>query len=108
MSSYYLLATLKVKYGQQQKFYEVMGHLKPALEKQGWRLIGGYQTTIGPLNTVIDLWEIQSPSAVTETLATVGRDPEFAKWAAQLPELLEKETLQVMTKVPYFRPDAHT
>jgi NADPH-dependent reductive aminase-like protein len=30
--SYYLLATLKVKYGQQRKFYEVMSYLKPVLE----------------------------------------------------------------------------
>jgi NIPSNAP len=100
--AYYLLATLRVKYGQQQRFYEVMSHLKPALEREGWKLVGGYQTAIGPLNTVIDLWEVKNPGAVTETLAAVGRQPEFAKWAAQLPELLEEETLQLMTKVPYF------
>jgi len=99
--SYYLLASLKVKYGQQRKFNEIMMHLKPALEKAGWRLMGAYQTAIGPLNTVIDLWEINSPGAVTETLASVGRDPEFATWAAQLPEVLHEEALQVMTKLPY-------
>ena len=53
--SYYLLATLKVKYGQQRKFYEVMSHLKPVLEKAGWKLVGAYENSIGRLNTVIDL-----------------------------------------------------
>jgi len=38
--AYYLLASLKVKYGQQRKFNEVMSHLKPALEREGWKLIG--------------------------------------------------------------------
>lgn len=99
--SHYLLATLKVKYGQQRRFYEVMGHLKPALEQAGWKLIGAYQSAIGPLNTVIDLWEVHDPNAVTETLATVSRNPEFAKWAALLPEVVEEEVLQLMTKVPY-------
>jgi len=99
--SYYLLATLKVKYGQQRKFYEVMGHLKPVLEKLGWNLVGAYENTIGRLNTVIDLWEIDDPNAVSSTLAKASKDTEFVRWAAHLPELLEEEVLQVMTKVPY-------
>jgi len=99
--AYYLVASLKVKYGQQRKFNEVMDHLKPALEREGWKLLGAYQTVVGPLNTVIDLWEISNPNAVTETLARVGKDPEFAKWAAQLPDLLHEEALQIMTKLPY-------
>jgi NIPSNAP protein len=102
MTTYYLLATLKVKYGQQQRFYEVMSHLKPVLEKEGWKLIGAYQTAIGPLNTVIDLWEVENPNAVTGTLSAASKNPEFAKWAAELPNLLEEEALQLMTKVPYF------
>jgi hypothetical protein len=99
--SYYLLATLKVKYGQQPKFYEVMGHLKAVLEKAGWKLVGAYQSAIGRLNTVIDLWEINDPNAVPFTLAVASRDAEFVRWAAHLPELVEEEVLQIMTKVPY-------
>ena|ERR1700730_9599795 len=99
--SYYLLATLKVKYGQQRNFYEVMNHLKPALERAGWKLIGAYEYAIGRLNTIVDLWEVNDPNAVTDTLAAVGKDQEFARWAAQLPTLVEEEVLQIMTKVPY-------
>ena len=99
--SYYLLATLKVKYGQQRKFYEVMSHLKPVLEKLGWKLVGAYENTIGRLNTVIDLWEIDDPNAVSATLAAASKDTEFVRWAAHLPELLDEEVLQIMTKVPY-------
>jgi hypothetical protein len=99
--AYYLVATLKVKYGQQRGFNEVMSHLKPALEREGWKLLGAYQTVVGPLNSVIDLWEIHDPNAVTETLRRVAADPEFAQWAAKLPELLQEEVLQVMTKLPY-------
>jgi hypothetical protein len=99
--SYYLLATLKVKYGQQRKFYEVMSHLKPVLEKAGWKLVGAYENAIGRLNTVIDLWEIHDPNAVPSTLATASKDADFVRWAAHLPELLEEEVLQIMTKVPY-------
>jgi NIPSNAP len=98
---YYLLASLKVKYGQQRRFNEVMSHLKPVLEKEGWKLIGAYQNTIGRLNSVIDLWEVSSPNAVPESLAAASKDTEFAQWAAQLPELVEEEVLQLMTKLPY-------
>ena len=99
--AYYLVATLKLKYGQQRQFNEVMGHLKPALEREGWKLLGAYQTVVGTLNSVVDLWEINSPNAVPETLARVAKDPEFAQWAARLPELLQEEVLQIMTKLPY-------
>src|SRR5262245_2688847 len=99
--AYYLLATLKVKYGQQHKFNEVMSHLKSVLEKEGWKLLGAYENVIGRLNTVVDLWEVSRPNAVTETLATASRDKEFAEWAAHLPELVEEEVLQLMTKLPY-------
>jgi hypothetical protein len=99
--AYYLLASLKVKYGQQRKFNEIMSHLKPALEREGWRLIGAYQNAIGRLNSVVDLWEVSDPNAVTETLSRVGRDKEFAEWAAQLPDLVEEEVLQLMNKLPY-------
>jgi len=98
---YYLLASLKVKYGQQRKFNEVMSHLRPALEREGWKLIGAYQNAIGRLNSVVDLWEVIDPNAVTETLARVGRDKEFGEWAAQLPDLVEEEVLQLMSKLPY-------
>ncbi len=99
--SYYLLATLKVKYGQQRKFYEVMSHLKPVLEKAGWKLVGAYENAIGRLNTVIDLWEIEDPNALPSTLAVASKDAEFVRWARHLPELVEEEVLQIMTKVPY-------
>ena len=99
--SYYLLATLKVKFGQQRKFYEVMSHLKPVLEKAGWKLVGAYENAIGRLNTVNDLWEINDPNAVPSTLAVASQDADFVRWAANLPELLEEEVLQIMTKVPY-------
>ena len=99
--AFYLLASLKVKYGQQAKFNEVMGHLKPALERSGWKLVGAYQCAIGPLNSVIDLWEVSDPNAVTGTLAEASKDPEFAQWAARLPELVEEEILQLMRKLPY-------
>ena len=60
--AYYLFASLKVKYGQQRKFNEIMSHLKPVLEKDGWKLIGAYQTAIGPLSMVVDLWESTAPA----------------------------------------------
>jgi hypothetical protein len=78
-----------------------MSHLKPALERSGWKLVGAYESAIGRLNTVIDLWEIEDPNSVPSTLAMASKDTEFARWAAHLPELLEEEVLQLMTKVPY-------
>jgi hypothetical protein len=90
--SYYLLATLKVKYGQQRKFYEVLTR---------WKLVGAYENAIGRLNPVIDLWVIDSPDSVPSSLAAASKIADFVRWAAHLPELVDEEVLQIMTKVPY-------
>jgi NIPSNAP len=96
-----MMARIQVKYGMGQQFYEVMGNLIPFLERDGWKLIGAYQTRVGRLWEVWDLWEIPDANSIETTLAAASKDPEFARWAAKLPECVEEEELRLLQKVPY-------
>ena len=97
----YLHVTLKVKQNKVEPFCEILSHIVPVLERHGWKLIGAYQTQIGRLNTIVDLWELPDANAVQSVLEVVGQTPEFQEWAPKLEECLEDEVLQIMTKVPY-------
>jgi hypothetical protein len=41
-----LMARIQIKYGKIDHFYEIMSHLVPVLERNGWKLLGAYQTQV--------------------------------------------------------------
>src|SRR5215216_6667915 len=47
-----MMARVQVKYGQAETFFEIMSHLVPVLERNGWKLVAAFQTQIGRL------WEV--------------------------------------------------
>ncbi len=98
----YMLARLQVKYGQVPQVVEIMSHITPALEKEGWTLIGGYQTVIGRFHEVWDLWDVGGDAgAIGAALQKARLDPEFAEWAAKLPDVVESEETRYLEKLPY-------
>ena len=58
--------------------------------------MGSYAAIVGRLNTVVDLWEIPN----TEAVQAVLTDPEMAKRAHRIAEIVEDEVLTVLTKLP--------
>jgi hypothetical protein len=79
-----------------------MPHVVEAMEEQGWTLLGAYQTSIGMFHEVWDLWDVGGDaSQIGKALNAVRSDPEFGKWAAQLPEIVESEETRYMEKLPF-------
>jgi hypothetical protein len=101
MESGYLLARIQLEYGALERFNEIMSHLVPVLERKGWRLHGAYRTAIGRLWEVWDIWEVPGASGIQSVLGAALEDPEFAKWAAHLPECVEEEELRYVVSLPY-------
>jgi hypothetical protein len=97
----YVFARLQLKYGKTEQFVEIMSHLVPIMEKNGWKLLGAYRTTIGTLNEAWDIWDVKDANTTQTGLAGALRDAEFAEWAARLPEVVEVEELRFLQKLPY-------
>src|SRR5215211_116455 len=74
-----------------ERFNEIMSHLVPILERNGWQLIGAYQTQIGRLWECSDIWEVDRADHVGSVLEASSHDPEFREWASLLPECVEDE-----------------
>jgi hypothetical protein len=98
----YMLARLQVRSGRVPALIEIMSHMTPVLEREGWKLVGAYQTTIGRFNEIWDLWDIGGDASnITKVLGVARNDPEFAQWAAKLPEVVEQEETRYMEKLDY-------
>jgi hypothetical protein len=92
----YLQASIKLYPGKQQDFIALLNSLTPVLAKHGWKLVGSFATFAGRLNTVLDLWELPNPNALQAALS----DPEMQKAAPRISEIVEDETLTILTKLP--------
>src|SRR5437016_5874087 len=92
----YLQASIKLYPGKLQDFTALLNTLLPVIGKHGWKLLGSYACLAGRLNTAVDLWELPDANALQAALS----DPEFAKFAPQISEIVEDETLTILTKLP--------
>jgi hypothetical protein len=99
--STYLHATLKIRPGMMPRFNAVLAEMRPALEREGWRLVGAWMTTVGRLSEIVDVWELPDANAVADVLGAVSHDPRFPDWYAELSAVVDEEVLKLMTKVPY-------
>lgn len=92
----YLQASIKLYPGKLPDFIELLNTLTPVVGKHGWKLLGSYATIAGRLNTVLDVWELPDPNALQAALS----DPEMQKAGARISEIVEDETLTIMSKLP--------
>jgi hypothetical protein len=92
----YLQASIKLRAGKLQDFVALLNALTPVVGRHGWKLLGSYACMVGRLNTVVDLWELPNPGAVEAALS----DAEMQKHAPRISEIVEDETLTLLTKLP--------
>ncbi len=92
----YLQASIKLRAGKLPDFISLLNTLTPVVGKHGWKLLGSYASVIGRLNTVVDFWELPDATALQAALS----DPEMAKYAPQISEIVEDETLALLAKLP--------
>ena len=92
----YLQASIKLRAGKLQDFVALLNSLTPVVAKHGWKLIGSYASLVGRLNTVVDLWELPNAAAVEAALG----DAEMQKHGPRISEIVEDETLTLLSKLP--------
>ncbi|HVN91070.1 MAG TPA: NIPSNAP family protein [Candidatus Binataceae bacterium] len=92
----YMTASVKLYAGKLEDFISLLNDIQPMLAKHGWKLMGSYATIVGRLNSVVDFWQLPEPNAVEKALL----DPEFQKFIPRIKEIVEDETLSILTKLP--------
>src|SRR5215467_4988428 len=99
----YLHVTLQLVRGKHRVFAAAMADMIPALEGQGWRLVGGFTPAIGRLGAVYHLWRVPSADGVLTALAAVRAHPDAVRWHDAFAESVADEALQVVRPMSYSR-----
>ena len=69
----------------------------PIMEGKGsWRMLGCFVQRTGRLNTIIDLWEMDSMAEFDRTYEVFRNDPDYARIRVLLDTYVETETLVFM------------
>src|SRR5512138_1164211 len=77
----YLKATIQVVPGKLGQFRETLAQVVPIMEANGWKLLGSWHHSTGPVNTITDLWEIAEPNQYATARAKLKGDvnPEIRR-----------------------------
>jgi hypothetical protein len=97
----YCVARIVLRYGRIAEWTDAMQRLLPIMEDQEWKLLASYQTIIGNLHEVYDIWELPSADAVATGLAGAAGHPSFGNLAPELAAAIESETLSIVAKTPF-------
>ena len=100
-SATYLHVILKIRPGMMARFNTLMTELREHAEARGWKLEGAWVTTIGRLNTVVDLWRIPDANSVPSMLMQLASLPDWPRLEPELAACVEDEVTQVVAKLPY-------
>lgn len=93
--------TLDVKAAELQRFHGVMAEAVAILESHGWKLLNALVQRTGRLNTVIDIWELDSFEHFDVGLKAFIADPRFVAIKTALDETVLTETIVFAAKAPY-------
>ncbi len=99
--SVYLIATIEVRPTHFADFTQALGRIVRIVEANGWKLSSAFMHRTGPLNTVIDVWELPDFNAMDTGMKAIAADPGFAEIRAVLNEAIVKETLSFADKLVY-------
>jgi hypothetical protein len=100
----YLLATLTPRFGRAAQLCETIAWLKKGMEGRGMTLLGAYQTVSGAPGRIIDIWEIESASTVTDALEGAAAHPRHQEALDRLAEPLAREHLRIVEGMGYSPP----
>jgi hypothetical protein len=96
------LVNVRLRNGARDTFFEALSRSAPILEDNGWTLLGGYETEIGPLDEYIDIWDVgpdaAGAGAAIQASLTV---PGFADAAALLNDIVISEDTAYVEPCPY-------
>ncbi|MFC1944648.1 NIPSNAP family protein [Chloroflexota bacterium] len=97
----YFQTNMMMSPGKSQEFNEILGqHLAPVMDKYGGKLIGSWETAVGTLNEITDLWAFNSMGHFEEAMKSFGRDPELRPYLITLQSLVVSETMKLLRPLP--------
>jgi hypothetical protein len=99
--SVHVLVRLRVKYGENRRFSELMEISVARVASRGWTLVGAYQSVLGDLREHTHIWEAPDIESVYAAVDPRADNPERYAQIERLQSCLEDEVIQIVTKTSY-------
>ncbi|MFC1943948.1 NIPSNAP family protein [Chloroflexota bacterium] len=97
----YYQATLPIAAGKIYEFNDLLAnHLQPGFERYGAKLIGSWETAVGTLNEVTDLWGFENMGHFEESFQSFLRDKELRPIWPKAPTIILGETGKLLRPLP--------
>ncbi|WP_439534413.1 NIPSNAP family protein [Polymorphobacter sp.] len=93
----YMKAEITIQPGHLPAMLELLQtRIFPIMESGTWRLVGCFVQRTGRLNTIVDLWEMDSLADFDTTYAIFRGHPDYPEIRVLLDTYVETETLVFM------------
>ncbi len=98
----YLIAYLKVISGKNQEFHDVLQneYIPTIVKKYGWKLVACWQTQIGDLDQVIDIWGFDDINQFWTDRQAMFKDAEYLAARKKVRSLLKEEIIEFASPLP--------
>jgi len=98
----YLIAYLKVTSGKNKDFHDVLKneYLPILVNKYGWNLVACWQTQIGDLDQVIDIWGFEDMNQFWTNRQAMFEDEEYVSARKKVRSLLKEEIIEFASPLP--------
>ena len=98
----YLIAYLKVISGKNKDFHDVLQneYVPILVNKYGWKLVACWQTQIGDLDQVIDIWGFDDINQFWTDREAMFKDTEYKEARKKVRSLLKEEIIEFATPLP--------
>ena len=97
----YLMATEEIKQGELDGFIKCLEEYIPIAEKHGMRLVGSWQTQIGTIPEVTDLWAFDNLGHFEKVRQAMAEDPEYRSIYPKIQAFVVRETLKIVRPLPF-------
>jgi len=84
------------------RIYEAEG--LPVQQQYLGRMLGYYQTEIGPLNQVIHMWGYDSFEDRMKRRTAMRADPRWAPYLQKIQPLFQHQECKLLLPAPFFKP----
>jgi hypothetical protein len=100
--STFMESSFELAFGTFDRFEDAMRRFIPALEAEGWRLIGAFRNTTGNVSLATHVWELPDVDSLTTAAErAVAANPELLEDVAKLGDVLRAERICFLTPLAH-------
>lgn len=99
--AYYVRTSVRLKFGQNRGWNDMMSHVVPFMERHGWKMAFALQPFLGDATELVHIWEVERFEDIERALRAAAADPDAHAALGPITSLVDNEVMQIMVKTPY-------